>query len=600
MTPRIDAGPALEVRGLRIETSSGTEIVDDVSFSVNPGEVLALVGESGCGKTSTAHAILGYARKGLRIAAGEVRIGGADIAAANPSELRCLRGAKVAFVPQDASTALNPRRRVGTQMIEALTVHGHPVDDARARTLKMLANLEFATPEEILRRYPFELSGGQQQRVLIAMALAGEPDVVVLDEPTTGLDVTTQAEVLKVLKDLVAQRTSAFVYVTHDLAVVQEISHRVAVMYAGRIIESGPVDDVFAQPAHPYTAMLLGSVPLITERRKLTNVPGMVAPPGQRPTGCRFHPRCPLAEARCREAEPAVTHWEGRTVRCLHRGELNSRAGDFAADDEPMADDGPLLKVSSVSAGYGGKAEPVVDGVSFTVFPHECVALVGESGSGKSTLGRCIAGLHAPSGGQIELFGRRLASAADRRTKEQRRAIQFVFQNPHRSLNPSHTVEQAISRPLQLFGVPPDVKRIELVWNALERVHLPRRALHKYPRELSGGEKQRVAIARAVVLSPQILVCDEVTSALDVSIQAAIITLLQELLQDGLGMLFITHNLGVVNSLADRVLVMRDGQLREEGPRVRVLTNPESSYTRALMDAALEVRIPNPGPFEIH
>ena len=599
MLTNFDFAPALEVKALRIETSSGTEIVDEVSFSVQAGEVLALVGESGCGKTSTAHAILGYARKGLRIASGEVRIGGVDIAAASPAELRRMRGSKVSYVPQDASTALNPRRRIGTQLIEALTVHGHPVDEARSRTLEILGKLEFDNPQEILRRYPFELSGGQQQRILIAMAVAGEPDVVVLDEPTTGLDVTTQAEVLKVLSSLVEQGTSAFVYVTHDLAVVQEISHRVAVMYAGRIIESGPINDVFGQPAHPYTAMLLGSVPLIRERRKLTTVPGMVAAPGHRPSGCSFHPRCPLAEPRCREAEPAVTRWEERTVRCLHRGELNSHAGDFVADEQ-LDDDGPLLQVSSVTARYRGTSDPVVDGVTFSVFPHECVALVGESGSGKSTLGRCIAGLHAPSGGRIELFGQGLAPSADRRTKEQRRAIQVVFQNPHRSLNPSHTVEQAIARPLQLFGLPPNTKMIDRVCEALERVHLPRRALHKYPQELSGGEKQRVAIARAVVINPQILVCDEVTSALDVSIQAAIITLLQELLQDGLGMLFITHNLGVVNSLADRVLVMRDGQLREEGPRARVLSKPESSYTRALMAAALELRMPDPSAPEIH
>lgn len=583
----------LHVRGLRIETAAGTEIVDEVTFQVRAGEVLALVGESGCGKTSTAHAVLGHARAGLRIAGGSVRVGEVDVLQASGEELRRLRGARVAYVPQDASTALNPRRRVGTQLIEALTVHGCPAGEARAKVLGILAELEFPNPLEIVDRYPFELSGGQQQRILIAMAVVGEPEVVVMDEPTTGLDVTTQAEVLKVLQRLVSRQKSAFVYVTHDLAVVQQVAHRVAVMYAGRIIESGPIDDVFDRPAHPYTAMLLGSVPLIHTRRKLTNVPGMVAPPGERPQGCSFHPRCPLAEARCREKEPAVTTWDDRTVRCLHRDELHSLASEFAEDGVRATEDGALLEVAALTAGYRGRSgSPAVDGVSFAVFPSECVALVGESGSGKSTLGRCIAGLHAPSRGRIELFGQVLAPTADRRTKEQRRLVQVVFQNPHRSLNPSHTVEQAITRPLQLFGMPARAKTIDLVCDALERVHLPRRVLHRYPRELSGGEKQRVAIARAIAINPELLVCDEVTSALDVSIQAAIITLLHELLQGGIGMLFITHNLGVVNSLADRVLVMRDGRLQEEGPRSRVLGHPESPYTRALMAAAPELRTP--------
>ncbi|MBS1843628.1 MAG: ABC transporter ATP-binding protein [Actinobacteria bacterium] len=581
----------LRVSDLRLQTDAGVEIVCGVDFEARAGEILALVGESGCGKTSTALALLGHARVGMGIAGGSVRIGDAEVLATKAGTLRGMRGADVAYVPQDASTSLNPRMQIGRQMEEALRIHGVDSESARSRVRGLIERIGLRDPVRILRSYPFELSGGQQQRVLIAMAVSCEPSVVVLDEPTTGLDVTTQAKVLELVTELAEGSRMAFVYVTHDLAVVDEIADRVAVMYSGRIVEQGDCRDVLGRPQHPYTALLLRSVPRISERRELAGVGGRMTSPDARPSGCSFRLRCPLATDRCAAEFPPVIG-ERHQIRCWHAGDLEQTAGALLVDATVARDRPAVLEVENLTAGYGRHADarPVVDGISFAIDEGECVALVGESGSGKTTTGRCLTGLHPPISGSVKLHGEVLAPTAPRRTLEQRRALQVVFQNPDRSLNPSHTVAAAIERPLLLFKQTKRGDGRRTVAGLLDRVHLSAKMLDRYPFELSGGEKQRVAIARALAARPELIVCDEITSALDVSIQASIVNLLNELKADGLSMLFITHNLGVVNSIADRTLVMATGTIREEGTTSHILGQPRDAYTKQLLEAAPELR----------
>jgi peptide/nickel transport system ATP-binding protein len=589
--------PVLEVEGLRIEMEDGADIVDEVSFSVRRGEVLALVGESGCGKTSTALALLGQARAGTRIAAGSVRLGGIDLLKLSQSALRRARGARVSYVPQDPSSSLNPRHRVGAQIAETLVVHDTPAAQAHEIARALAGRVGLPSDEGFLRRYPFELSGGQQQRVTIAMALAAKPLAVALDEPTTGLDVTTQARVLDLVRELARDTGAAFVYVTHDLAVVDGLADRVAVMYAGRIVESGPRERVFRRPAHPYTVLLLASVPRLSARQGLVGIPGTAPPPGARPTGCFFAPRCPLADEQSHSEFPPRAEVEPEhVVRCWHASELIAHPPEHRPEPDAPAREEALLAVDGLIASYGGGAarNVVLHAISLALGKGECLALVGESGSGKTTLGRCVVGLHPPDAGTIWLFGRQLAPIAVKRTQEERRAVQIVFQNPDSSLNPSETVANAIARPLRLFGLAEHGAERTQVAKFLERVRLPARTLDRYPRELSGGEKQRVAIARALAARPSLIVCDEITSSLDVSIQAAIVSLLEELRLDGLALLFITHNLALVNSIADRVLVLEAGVIREEGGIVDVIEHPTDAYTRELLAAAPELGTPYP------
>lgn len=577
------AEPVLEVRGLTLTTSSGAEVVGDVSFSIGPGEILSIVGESGSGKTAVALALMGHTRPGMHVSGGTVRVAGKDILSTSPGDLRAMRGVAISYVPQDASTSLNPRMRIGAQLRESLTVHGVAATEADRRAAELVRRV--GLPDRVHRAYPFQLSGGQQQRLMIAMAVAGRPGVVVLDEPTTGLDVTSQAKVLEVIAELAADGL-AFVYITHDLAVVEQISTRIAVMYAGRLVEQAPTDSLVTAPRHPYTRLLLDAVPRITVEHHGAGIPGLMPQPGERPVGCHFADRCPLADDRCAREFPPVSGDGSGMVACWKPGALRvdplrlfPRVGGESA--------AALLEVRDLVIAYGG--EPVVKDVSFTVGRGECVALVGESGSGKSTTGRAIAGLLRPVSGQITIDGEPLGADVERRTAEQRRQLQLIFQNPDRSLNPSQTVAAILARPLRLFGLADKRSARKQAQELLDRVHLSRTAIDRYTHELSGGEKQRVAIARALAARPTMLVCDEVTSALDVSVQASIVRLLEELRADGLAMLFITHNLGVVRSLADRVLVLQGGMVRESGKTEDVLTRPSDAYTIELLAAAPEL-----------
>jgi peptide/nickel transport system ATP-binding protein len=581
--------PAIVVDKLRI-TLRGTDIdiVDDVTFAIAPGEVLGLVGESGSGKTTAGLALLGHTRRGVQIAGGSVRVGDTDVLLLQHAARRRLRGGVVSYVPQDPAASLNPALRIGTQLRETLEVHDYGEnDDARTERLAEMMR-EVLLPDEpsYLRRYPHELSGGQQQRVGLAMAFACRPRVIVLDEPTTGLDVTTQAHVLNTVRDLTNLHRAAALYVSHDLAVVATLATRVAVMYAGRIVELGPSQELFDAPSHPYTRRLIGAIPHISGKRQLSSIPGRAPSPGSRPKGCFFAPRCTWRIDQCTaELPPLRLVSEAHLARCIRAEEVRAQAGLPAGETLPadaVSDQNAVLSLQAVHSAYG--SHTVVHDISFDLAPHECLALVGESGSGKTTLARSIAGLHRERRGAILLNGEPLAASSRGRPREARRMIQYIFQNPYGSLNPRRTIGQIVGQPVQLFGTASGREADKLVGEMLERVSLTAAYAERYPDQLSGGERQRVAIARALVCQPAVLVCDEVTSALDVSVQAAIVDLLAELQRDlGLSMLFVTHNLPLVRSIAQRVAVMNHGRIVELGSVDKVLLDPKDDYTKALL-----------------
>jgi peptide/nickel transport system ATP-binding protein len=595
---RAGPGPVLQVSDLRIELGNGLPVVEDVDLSLTRGRILGIVGESGSGKTTTALALLGYTRPGARLAAGSVVVGGRELTGRPEAELRQLRGTLVSYVPQDPGTALNPSMRIGVQLAEVLRAHSLSATDQEIRTA--LGRVLLPDDVEFARRFPHQLSGGQQQRVAIAMALVCQPSLVVMDEPTTGLDVVTQASVLAEVRRLRDQLGLAIVYVSHNLAVIAELADELAVMYAGRIVEQGPTAEVLSTPRHPYSRGLVASIPDFLERQQLRGIPGVAVGIESRPPGCAFAPRCPQRVAACEEAVPALTAIPGgRLVRCIEWQRTPPLA---PVPPQPAGlqalGPAPLLEVRSLRAVHRSRVSEVVAaaGVSFSVAAGETVALVGESGSGKTTIGRCISGLHRPAAGQILLDGKVLAADASARPREARRRIQIIFQNPYDSLNPKHRVLDEIARPAQLLL---GLSRTAAEGNAralLERVQLSPGIGRRFPAELSGGERQRVAIARALSAQPSLLICDEITSALDVSVQATVLEVLAQLQADlGLAVLFISHDLGVVASIAGRVLVLESGVVREHGSLDAVLGAPRHDYTRRLIGAAPRLGQPAPG-----
>jgi peptide/nickel transport system ATP-binding protein len=581
--------PALEVERLRVELEDdGVDIVDEVSFRVDAGEVLGLVGESGSGKTTVGLAVLGHTRRGARVTGGQVRIEGRSILELSRLERQALRGKLVSYVPQDPAAALNPALRIGTQLRETLAEHGFGASDEerRARIGETLGEVLLPSDDAFLKRYPHQLSGGQQQRVALAMAFANRPRVIVLDEPTTGLDVTTQAHVLETVQELCKAHGVAALYVSHDLAVVANLCIRVAVMYSGRIVEIGPKSVLFRASAHPYARRLVEAIPELSGAHALVGIPGSAPRPGHRPNGCSFAPRCSYAVERCQtEFPPVALVSRGHEVRCWERDRVladSLAARPEAAPRPEVKARNSLVAVLGVDASHGPRQ--VLFDVELVVRPHECVALVGESGSGKTTLARCIAGLHKSYEGEISFRGRPLPAGARARGRDTRREIQYVFQSPYSSLNPRKTVGQIIGQPLRLFfnagGREIRARSVE----ALATVQLSGSVLDRYPHHLSGGERQRVAIARALAANPLLLICDEVTSALDVSVQAAIVDLLAELQRElGLGLLFVTHNLALIRTIAQRVVVMSDGRIVEQGLVDDVLDHPQAEYTQKLL-----------------
>jgi peptide/nickel transport system ATP-binding protein len=581
---------ALAVTDLRVEVDYGEheDIVDGISFEVAAGEVLGLVGESGSGKTTIGLAVLGHTRRGARIARGEVRIEGRDILTLPKLERQRLRGRLVSYVPQDPASALSPAMRIGRQLEETLTEHGFGASDAerRERIVEVLGEVLLPTDETFLRRYPHQLSGGQQQRVALAMAFANRPRVIVLDEPTTGLDVTTQAHVLETVRALCAMHGVAAVYVSHDLAVVATLVARVAVMYGGRLAEVGPTGKLFRLAAHPYTRRLVEAIPELSGTHALVGIPGTAPRPGHRPTGCFFTPRCPYAQEACGVTEPQLeTIAVGHEVRCFRHAEVlrDAAAARPAAVARPeITDEEALVTVLGVDASYGDRQ--VLHDVELLIRPRECLALVGESGSGKTTLARCIAGLHISYTGAIAYRGQPLEPGSRARDARSRREIQYVFQSPYNSLNPRKTIGQIVGQPLRHFFSLGGTEARGRVREALETVQLSSTVLDRYPHQLSGGERQRAAIARALIANPQLLVCDEVTSALDVSVQAAIIDVLADLQRElDIGLLFVTHNLALIRTLSQEVAVMSEGRIVERGLVDDVLDAPQAEYTRKLL-----------------
>jgi len=580
---------ALEVVDLRVELDYGAheDIVEGIAFRVARGEVLGLVGESGSGKTTVGLAVLGHTRRGARISTGEVRIEGRDILPLPPLERQRLRGVLVSYVPQDPASSLNPALRIGTQLDETLSSHGVGSSSERhARIVETLGEVLLPSDDAFLRRYPHQLSGGQQQRIALAMAFANRPRVIVLDEPTTGLDVTTQAHVLETVRTLCAAHGVAAVYVSHDLAVVATLADRVAVMYGGRLVELGPTGTLFRAAAHPYTRRLVEAIPELSGLHALIGIPGTAPRPGHRPEGCFFAPRCSYAQSQCRLAPPPLeVVSDGHEVLCIRHADVLRDATAARIAAVPRAEievEDALVSVRGLDASYGTRQ--VLHDVGLVVRPRECLALVGESGSGKTTLARCIAGLHTGFTGEMTFRGRPLLAGARARDADMRREIQYVFQSPYSSLNPRKTITQIIEQPLRHFFSLGGNEGRTRVREALERVQLSPTCLDRYPHQLSGGERQRVAIARALVAEPQLLVCDEVTSALDVSVQAAIIDVLAELQRElHLGLLFVTHNLALIRTLSQEVAVMNEGRIVERGRVDTVLDHPEAEYTRRLL-----------------
>ena len=494
----------LSVTGLRIAMigQHNTDVVDEVSFDVRTGEILGLVGESGSGKTTVALALLGYARRGLTIEAGIVNLDGVDVLSLSPSEVRHLRGERVAYVPQDPASALNPALKVGTQLAEAMRYHPHAVADVDRRMTEVLEDVRLSESLGFMKRYPHQMSGGQQQRVALAMAFSCRPSLIVLDEPTTGLDVTTQRHVLDTVRNLCAAYGVAAVYVSHDLAVVSGLVSSVAVMYAGRIVEYGPTEEVFGAPVHPYTRHLLAAIPSVERSEILQGIEGQPPRPGKRTRGCFFAPRCELRVAKCAENPPAVAV-ALRQVRCW-RAEEKGNAGAVVPEGVPDRSVGgaTVLEIQNLDVSYGRTR--VLHNVSLRLPVECCLAVVGESGSGKTTLARVTVGLHTTCSGSIVFNGEELPVGMRNRSKEQLRRIQYIFQNPYTSLNPRKTVGQIISQLLEHFFDYSRNERAERVGAVLRDVSLSEEFIDRFPDQLSGGERQRVAIARALVVEPGI------------------------------------------------------------------------------------------------
>jgi peptide/nickel transport system ATP-binding protein len=611
--------PLLEVRGLTIafHASSGArlEVVRDVSLDLDAGESLGIVGETGCGKSTLALALLGYLRPAGVLLAGTVRFAGIDLFRCSPRELERIRSQRVAYVPQDAGLSLTPTLRIGSILQEALRFQrGLTGADAQRRALELLREVRLPNPKAIARRYPHQLSGGQQQRVAIAIALGGEPDVIVFDEPTTGLDVVTQARILELLEEIRARTGAAMVYVSHNLGVIARVCDRLAVMYAGEVAELGLSKDVFATPLHPYTRALLGSVPRVSAAGLPETLAGQPPAPGALPAGCAFNPRCRFADELCRHTAPEL-RWialddQTRAVRCHHAERVADARAPTAAE-QPVgaarAAGEVWLEVRELSTGYGGggigralrarrglpgPATALAD-ISLELRRGETLALVGESGSGKSTLARVLAGLHPVWSGSSTFDGRSLTFPAPRRPIGIRRRIQLVFQNPDSSLNPRKTAGAIVERPLRLFFGHDRRTRTDRALALLEEMGLSATHLRRFPAQLSGGEKQRVAIARAFAAEPDLVLCDEIVSALDVSVQAAVLRLLDRLRSErDVAYLFISHDLAVVRAIADKVAVLYLGRLCEVGPVELVYRPPHHPYTEMLLAAVLE---PVPG-----
>jgi peptide/nickel transport system ATP-binding protein len=612
--PSRDAGSAETADALRLShvdisysvRRMDQRVVRDVSFHVAKGESFGLVGESGCGKSTIALSIVRYLARNGRVSSGEIEIAGTDVLGLNKSQLRELRARSVSMVYQEPGRALNPSILVGRQVAEVYEIAGANRKDALGKAQEILAKVRISDPKGVMGRYPHQLSGGMLQRVVIAMALASEPSLLILDEPTTALDATVEAEVLDLVRGLRDEFNTSLLFISHNLAVIAKMCDRVGVLYAGEMVEEGPATEVFKSPRHPYTVGLLRSIPRREtdanagdggRRAPLATIPGSLPSPGSVTEGCIFAERCGLVEDRCRtEAPPLYEIGGGRGSRC-HFHERAQTVPTGVTAEEPAAQHAardragtqPIVRVRGASKTFhmAGQTVRGLHDVDLEIAPGETVGLVGESGSGKTTMARVIMGLTAPDeGGEVELDGHAVAGLATKRTSQDQKTLQIVFQNPDSALNRRHSVQRLISRSLSKLGGYSGPKLRERLLSLIKSVRLPERYLPMRPSQLSGGLKQRVAIARAFAGDPRVVVCDEPTSALDVSVQAAILNLLTDLQnREDVAYLFISHDLGVVRYLADRIVVLYLGRVMEVGPAAQVFGGPQHPYTEALLSA---------------
>ncbi|MBS1198956.1 MAG: Oligopeptide/dipeptide transporter, ATP-binding protein C-terminal [Proteobacteria bacterium] len=604
----------LSVNDLRIAYTLGQfelTAVAGVSFEVAAGETFALLGESGCGKSATALGIMRLLPPNGRILGGSVRFAGEELLALPECDMRRVRGGRMAMIFQEPATSLNPVLTVGVQIGEVLAQHGDlSKTEARQRMLELLALVGISDGEQRLEQYPYQFSGGMKQRVMMAMALAGQPELLIADEPTTALDVTVQAQILDLLVRLQAERGMGILLITHDLGVVARMAHRIGVMYAGELVEVAPREAFFKAPAHPYTQALFSALPDATRRdEELCTIPGQVPGLDAMPAGCRFAERCPHVMPVCREQSPPWREiGNGHQVRCHWQGEVAERGcQQKAGETSPTASqDASLLAVNDLKVHFPVRRGifqrtvgyvKAVDGISFALAAGRTLALVGESGCGKTTAGKAILQLLPVSSGSIRLGDTELVGLPARQLRQQRRLAQMIFQDPFASLNPRFRVGDIVAEGMQaLGGKMPTAEREAAVAALLLQVGLDANASGRYPHEFSGGQRQRIAIARALAVRPGLIVCDEPTSALDVSVQAQILNLLKSLQSEfGVAYLFITHNFAVVEYLAHAVAVMYLGRLVECGSVDDVLRRPQHPYTQALLSAVPVPRLEGQG-----
>lgn len=616
---QLERTPVLEVEDLEVTYSTREGPIRAVrggSFEIWPGDALGLVGESGCGKSTLAFAIMNYMAANGKVTGGRILFYGEDILHKSERELNEIRGNKIAMVYQDPMAALNPCLRIGDQLTEVLTEHkGLKGNLARDECLQMLERVRMPDPPAMMQRYPHQLSGGQQQRVLIAMALLTNPALLIMDEPTTGLDVTIEATILDLISELKREFDSTILYISHNLGVISRVADRVAVMYAGELVELGSVRDIFLYPLHPYTEALLRCIPKISAGRQsgtLQPIRGRVPSLREIPSGCVFEPRCDRADQRCRSNHPELARAvDDHFVRCFHADKpgvplLSTPQVTRTTVEQSESRADLVLRVEGLKTYYAAQGQGLaglagkrgrgyvkaVDGVNLETWRGSTVGIVGESGCGKTTLAKCVAGLVPPNDGGMNFLGVDISEIVENRPRELLKELQMIFQNPDTTLNPSCSAGEIIGRPLRLFGtVPPSGIKGEVV-RLLEAVRLGEEYYGRLPRQLSGGERQRVAIARAFAGRPTLVLCDEPLSSLDVSVQAAVLNLLLEFQQRyGTTMIFISHDLSVVYQLCDHVAVMYLGQFCEIGPTDALFAPPYHPYTEALLSA---IPIPDP------
>jgi oligopeptide/dipeptide ABC transporter ATP-binding protein len=601
----VSAERVLEIVDLRtqIPTPRGTvRAVEGVSLTINAGERVALVGESGSGKTMTAMSVLGLLPRNAQVE-GSIRFRGRELVGMPPGELAAIRGRSIGAVFQNPLAALDPVMKVGRQVGEPLRIHRvQPSGGVRAAALRLLQAVQISDAERRMEQYPHELSGGMNQRAVIATSLACEPDLLIADEPTTALDTTTQATIMRLLEDVTRERRMAVLLITHDLGLVADVADRVAVMYAGRVVEHGTVTEVLRCPRHPYTRGLLRSAMDPTARRAISWIPGTVPDLRSPPSGCAFHPRCHIGSDRppCLSDVPPLEPVAGDHLAACHFVEEVAATGD--PDDRPVGSTttsaavagAPVLEARELTkhfrdeglASRGKTVVRAVDGVSFSIADGETLALVGESGSGKSTIARLVVGLETPTSGEVVVHGTSVGSAGRRDLTAMRRRVQIVFQDPSSSLDPRMTVQRIVTEPLVVHGIGTKRERAQRAAELLELVGLEREHLAWYPYQFSGGQKQRIAIARALALEPSLLVCDEPVTALDASVRGQVLTMLASLRERlGIACLFITHDLGVVRQIADRIAVMHLGELVELSTVDDFFAGPRHPYSVALLAA---------------